>query len=111
MVSGASRAGIEGRMLELSGGLMEVHAAAHWSDARVEAWVDWARGEPDLPHAVADYVETLTARAQAKGILKDVRARTRFRDGLTDVIQLEWLDDRGNQLHCIPTPGVHGRER
>jgi ribonucleoside-diphosphate reductase alpha chain len=86
MDSGASSAGIEGRILELSGRLMEVHAPAHWSDARVEAWVDWARGEPDLQQAVADYVETLTARAQAKGILKDVRARTRFRDGLTDAL-------------------------
>ena len=24
-----------------------------------------------------------------------------IRDGLTDVIELEWLDDRGNQFHCI----------
>src|SRR5690606_4505919 len=68
------------------GRLIEVHAPAHWSDARVEAWVDWARGEPDLPQAVADYVESLTAQAQAKGILKDVRARTRFRDGLTEAL-------------------------
>src|SRR5690606_16983428 len=27
-----------------------------------------------------------------------------IRDGLTDVIELEWLDDRGNQLHCIAAP-------
>jgi hypothetical protein len=32
-----------------------------------------------------------------------------IRDGLSDVIQLEGLDDRGYQLHCIPAPGSWAR--
>jgi hypothetical protein len=32
-----------------------------------------------------------------------------IRDGLSDVIQLERLDDRGYQLHCIPAPGSWAR--
>src|SRR5687768_13304442 len=35
---------------------------------------------------------------------------TDIRDGLTDVIQLERLDDRGNQLHCTTAP-VFGSAR
>ena len=47
-------------------------AAKRFSD------IDWA-GATDLPSAIADYVEDITAKAQAKGLVKDVRARTRFR--------------------------------
>ncbi|WP_411289178.1 ribonucleotide reductase [Phenylobacterium sp.] len=79
-----SRAGCEGRVLEQANGLAQVEAPIHWSDARVEAWFDWAGGNPDLPAALAERVEELTARAQAKGLVKDVRARTRFRDALTE---------------------------
>jgi ribonucleoside-diphosphate reductase alpha chain len=77
---------VEGRILELAGGLTEVEAPAHWTAAQVEAWLDWAGGETDLPGAVADVVEDLTVKAQAKGLLKDVRARTRFRDDLTEAL-------------------------
>ncbi|MDB5417431.1 MAG: ribonucleotide reductase, partial [Phenylobacterium sp.] len=75
---------IEGRILELGDRLAEVEAPAHWTDAQAEAWLDWAGGETDLAGAVAEHVEQLTARAQAKGLLKDLRARTRFRDDLTE---------------------------
>ncbi len=77
---------IEGRILELSDRLLEVYAPAHWSDARVEAWIDWAGGEPDLPQAVADFVEDLTAAAHRKGLVKDLRARNRFRDELAELL-------------------------
>lgn len=77
---------VEGRILELAGGLVEVEAPAHWTAAQVEAWLDWAGGETDLAGAVADLVEDLTVKAQAKGLLKDVRARTRFRDDLTEAL-------------------------
>ncbi|MBS0333571.1 MAG: ribonucleotide reductase, partial [Proteobacteria bacterium] len=80
----ASRTRIEARAIERGGRFVEVLAPAHWPAARVEAWIDWAGGATDLPRAIADYVEDLIAKAQAKGLVKDVRARTRFRDTLTE---------------------------
>ncbi|THD75262.1 MAG: ribonucleotide reductase [Phenylobacterium sp.] len=77
---------VEGRILELAGRLVEVEAPAHWTAAQVEAWLDWADGETDLARAIADHVEDLTVKAQAKGLLKDVRARTLFRDELTEAL-------------------------
>jgi ribonucleoside-diphosphate reductase alpha chain len=82
----ASRTSIETRALELGGRIAEAQGPAHWTNARLEAWVDWAGGATDVPAAIADYVEELTAQAQAKGLVRDVRARTRFRDGLTEAL-------------------------
>jgi ribonucleoside-diphosphate reductase alpha chain len=84
----ASRTRIESRAIERHGRFVEVQAPAHWTTARLEAWLDWAGGDEDLPAAVTDRVETLTGRAQAKGLFKDVRARTRFRDDLTEALLL-----------------------
>ena len=86
MAREASRTRIEARIVEHGGRLVEAQAPAHWTNARLDAWIDWAGGETDLPHAVAETVEQLTVRAQAKGLVKDVRARTRFRDGLTEAL-------------------------
>jgi ribonucleoside-diphosphate reductase alpha chain len=82
----ASRTRIEARVVELGGRLVEAQAPAHWSAARLDAWIDWAQGLTDIPTAIADFVEELTASAQAKGLVKDVRARTRFRDALTEAL-------------------------
>ena len=87
----ASRTRIEARTVDLGGRLTEVLAPAHWSNARLDAWIDWATSlgqgrAADIPAVVADVVEELTARAQAKGLVKDVRARTRFRDELTEAL-------------------------
>ncbi|HXA39853.1 MAG TPA: ribonucleotide reductase [Phenylobacterium sp.] len=86
MAREASRTRIEARIVERGGRFVEAHAPAHWTNARLDAWIDWAEGETDLPHAIAEAVEQLTVRAQAKGLVKDVRARTRFRDGLTEAL-------------------------
>jgi ribonucleoside-diphosphate reductase alpha chain len=86
MDSVASRAGIEGRMLELAGRMVEVEAPAHWTGARLEAWLDWAGGRADLATAILEHAYGLTAKAQAKGLLKDLRSRTRFRMDLTDAL-------------------------
>ncbi|HLZ77074.1 ribonucleotide reductase [Phenylobacterium sp.] len=72
--------------MDLGGRFAEVLAPAHWTNARLDAWIDWAGGATDIPAAIADVVEDLTARAQAKGLVKDVRARTRFRDELTEAL-------------------------
>lgn len=86
MGSDASRVGIEGRILERPDGLVEVVAPAHWTAARAEAWLDWAGGRTDLADALIEHAEQITARAQAKGLLKDLRARRRFREGLTEAL-------------------------
>ena len=82
MVTQAASGGIEERALELADRVVTAYAPAGWSDARVEAWINWAGGEPDLGEAIAEFAETLTRRAQAKGLVKDVTERTAFRDAL-----------------------------
>jgi ribonucleoside-diphosphate reductase alpha chain len=82
----ASRTRIEARVVEVGGRLAEVQAPAHWTAARLDAWIDWAGGASDIATAVVDYVESLTAEAQTKGLIRDVRARTRFRDDLTQAL-------------------------
>jgi len=82
----ASEAGLESLFVELSDRVAAAQAPGHWTGARLEAWIDWAAGETDMSQAVADYVEALTANAQARGLVKDVRARTLFRDELTEAL-------------------------
>jgi len=77
---------IETRTIEQGGRIVEARAPAHWTAARLDAWIDWAGGETDIPAAVEAYVEALTGRAQEKGLVRDVRARTRFRDQLTEAL-------------------------
>jgi ribonucleoside-diphosphate reductase alpha chain len=86
MGSEASEAEFESLFVELSDRVALARAPAHWTGARLEAWIEWAAGETDMAHAVADYVEALTAQAQTAGLVKDVRARTRFRDELTEAL-------------------------
>src|SRR6185437_10725006 len=82
----ASRVSLETRALELSGRVVDAVGPAHWTNARLEAWIDWAGGAADMPAAIAEFVEQLIERAQRKGLVRDVRARTRFRDELTEAL-------------------------
>ncbi|HEY8617703.1 ribonucleotide reductase [Phenylobacterium sp.] len=86
MGEGAWQAGFEDRLLERSSGAVEARAPVGWTDARAEAWVDWADGEADVTEAITHYVEALALQAQARGIVKDARARGRFRDELADAL-------------------------
>jgi ribonucleoside-diphosphate reductase alpha chain len=86
MQSQAGLGGFEERALELADRVVAARAPAAWTDARVEAWIDWAGGATDLEAAIAEFVETLTRRAQAKGLVKDIAARTAFRDGFTEAL-------------------------
>ncbi|WP_309606234.1 ribonucleotide reductase [Phenylobacterium sp.] len=81
-----SRTRIEARRVEVGGRLTEARAPSHWTTARLDAWIDWAGGASDLPAAIGEIVEGLTVKAQARGLVKDVRARTRFRDDLTEAL-------------------------
>ncbi len=83
MARDASGDEIERLFVELPNRIAESVAPSHWTGARLEAWIEWAQGETDVATAIAEFVEHLTARAQAIGLVKDVQARTRFRDGLT----------------------------
>lgn len=83
MVTQAASGGIEERALELADRVVTTRAPSGWSDARVEAWIDWAGGEPDLEAAIGEFAETLARRAQAKSLVQDVAERTAFREALT----------------------------
>jgi ribonucleoside-diphosphate reductase alpha chain len=72
MGSQVSPGGIEERELELADRVVTARAPRSWTDARVEAWIDWAGGETDLPTTIGEFVETLTRRALAKGLVKDI---------------------------------------
>jgi len=88
MDSETSRAGIEGRILELGDRLVEVEAPAHFTNARVEAWIGWAGGRTDLAAAILQYAYGLAGKAQARGLTKDLRTRTRFREAITEAMML-----------------------
>jgi len=77
----AHRDGIEARTLELADRAVRVLAPAGWTDAQVEAWIDWAGGETDVVAAIEEFAETLARRAQTKGLVAD-GARDSFREGL-----------------------------
>ena len=87
MGSDTARAGIEGRTLELGGRLVDVQAPVHFTNAQAEAWIDWAGGQTDLVAAIQSYAYELASKAQAKGLTKDLRARTRFREAIADAMQ------------------------
>ena len=73
---------IERRPLERAGGVVEVLAPAAWTDARVEAWLDWSAGETDLPAAIFRRAETIAGQAEALGLISDTTARAAFRRDL-----------------------------
>ncbi|WP_397421746.1 ribonucleotide reductase [Phenylobacterium sp.] len=88
MSSEPPAAGIEGRTLELRDRVVQVEAPAHFTNARTEAWIDWAGGRTDLATAIQERAYDLAGKAQAKGLTGDLRARTRFRDALSEAMTL-----------------------
>ena len=86
MLSDGSRVGIEGRVLELAGQLVEVEAPAHWTSSRVEAWIEWTGGRTDLTSAILQYAYDLAGKAQAKDLTADLKTRTRFREAITEAM-------------------------
>lgn len=80
MVTDAVR--IERRTLERASSVTEVLAPTSWTDARVEAWLDWLGEETDLPAAVFRFAESLLQRADDSGLFETARARGAFRRDL-----------------------------
>jgi ribonucleoside-diphosphate reductase alpha chain len=73
---------IERRPLERAGSVVEVLAPAAWTDARVEAWLDWSGGETDLPAAIFRRAEIIAGQAETMGLVADAAARAAFRRDL-----------------------------
>ncbi len=76
----------ERRDLERSNAIVEVLAPSTWTDARVEAWLDWA-GEPidrDAPlgGGPARYADRLAKLGLAKGLFADAADAGAFQDAL-----------------------------
>jgi ribonucleoside-diphosphate reductase alpha chain len=73
---------IERRPLERAAEVVEVLAPAGWTDARVEAWLDWTEGETDLPAAIFSRAEDLAGLAEGLGVFANIQARAAFRRDL-----------------------------
>src|SRR3990167_3263363 len=73
---------IERRLLERAASVAEVLAPASWTDARVEAWLDWLNETSDLPAALFRYAEDLVQRGDVAGLFDSARARGGFRRDL-----------------------------
>ncbi|WP_312166227.1 ribonucleotide reductase [Phenylobacterium sp.] len=78
----AEAARIERRTLERASSVAEVLAPASWTDARVEAWLDWLGEEADLPAAIFRFAEDLVQLGDARGLFETARARAAFRRDL-----------------------------
>ena len=79
---GAEAARIERRTLERASSVAEVLAPASWTDARVEAWLDWLGEDTDLPAAVFRFAEDLVQRGDSAALFETARARAAFRRDL-----------------------------
>lgn len=95
---------IEPRRVERANTVVQAFAPAHWTNARVEAWLDWAAsgvggGEPgDVEPALAAlldggpaaWAEALAAAGLAGGLFDDAGAADAFRDALIASIADGW---------------------
>ena len=79
---GAEAARIERRTLERASSVAEILAPASWTDARVEAWLDWLGEDTDLPAAVFRFAEDLVQRGDSAALFETARARAAFRRDL-----------------------------
>jgi len=70
---------VERRTLERRGDVVEVAAPSAWPNAQVEAWLDWAGGDTDLPAAIFRFAEAQVKSGQRLGLFEGVGARGRFR--------------------------------
>jgi len=112
MGSERSHAGMEGRTLELGGRLVNVEAPAHFTNAQTESWIDWAGGQTDLTTAIRSFAGDLAAKAQAKGLTKDLRAAIRFREAIAEALQAGAIALSPAQMALkVLTPGPEDLDR
>ncbi len=81
---------VERREIERSDHVVEVLAPTTWTDACVEAWLDWADGEIDpaatLGGGPARYAEKLATAGLVKGLFADPDDAAAFRDALLNTM-------------------------
>ena len=82
----ASAPSIELREIERADAVIEVWAPEGWTDARVEAWLDWAGGPLDadapLGGGPARYAERVARAGLSDGLFGDAADADAFRDAL-----------------------------
>jgi ribonucleoside-diphosphate reductase alpha chain len=74
---------IERRTLERAASVDEVLAPASWTDARVEAWLDWLEEDSDLPAGISRFAEDLVRHGDNRHLFETARARAAFRRDLS----------------------------
>ncbi len=65
----------EARNLDLAGADLSVLAPVTWSDARVEAWFDWSKGQANIPAAIEAFACALAQQAGTRNLF-DTPAQT-----------------------------------
>lgn len=106
---GVEAARIERRTLERASTVAEVLAPASWTDARVEAWLDWLGEDADLPAAVFRYAEHLVQLGDGLGLFETARARGAFRRDLGAAMLSGQLAISGPRPDAA-TPVLHGAD-
>jgi len=75
LVAHADRVVMEMRAVERASAIQQVLAPAGWSDAQIEAWLDWSGAAPVsgdwLNGGVTIWIEQLTAKGLAEGVFAD----------------------------------------
>ncbi|WP_417230292.1 TSCPD domain-containing protein [Brevundimonas sp.] len=68
----ATTATVTTREIERANRIDSVLAPTDWTDVRVEAWLDWADAQPDMPYSPDDWldgaIDAWTARIAARGL-------------------------------------------
>ena len=83
---------MERRTLERSSDVVEVLAPAAWPNAQVEAWLDWAGGDVDLPAAIFRFAETTD-----KKYMKTISGRVAVHAPWLGVIEVGLSGEYGGQ--------------
>lgn len=87
----ADRVAMETRVIERGGALREIETPAGWTDAQVEAWLDWAPVEGQggwLDGVVDAWAERLAARGRDAGVFAEAADAQAFAAGLSGAIRL-----------------------
>jgi len=101
---------VEPRALERCDQVLEVLAPADWTDARVEAWLDWAQDgfDSDLPlgGGPARYADRLAQAGLADGLFGDAADAEAFRDALLATMLAGIASPASAQAAPRPLPDI-----
>ena len=101
---------IEPRELERSDAIIEVLAPQDWTDARVEAWLDWAHGpvDPEAPlgGGPARYADRLAKAGLSDGLFGDAVDADAFRDALLSTMLTGVASPAGVPAAALRLPDI-----